>query len=71
MTPAAQSEHRYRAALPTSSMVTCRRKGAIFLKAEYILLKPATPAADRVRIGPAEMALTRMCFSWLPRSTAR
>ena len=52
-------------------VVTWRRSGAMFLKAEYMDLKPATPAADRVRMGPAEMALTRMCFSWLPRSTAR
>jgi hypothetical protein len=60
---------RYRALAPTSSMVTLRRSGATSGNLLYIVLKPVTPLAASVRIGPAETALTRIPSG--PRSAAR
>ena len=60
MMPAAMSEQRNAAALPTSSVVTLRLSGATCATCARILRKPPMPAAARVLIGPAEMALTRM-----------
>src|SRR6202140_4047048 len=57
--PAARSEHRKAAALPTSSRVTLRRRGATSATRLSILRNPGMPAAARVLIGPAEIALTR------------
>src|SRR6266513_1126626 len=67
--PAARSEHRKAAALPTSSRVTLRRRGATSATRLSILRNPGMPAAARVFIGPAEMALTRT--PWGPKSAAR
>jgi hypothetical protein len=47
-----RSEARNTAELPTSSMVTFSRMGAISAKCLYISRKPPTPAAANVRIGP-------------------
>jgi hypothetical protein len=58
--PAARSEHRNAAVLPTSSMVTLRRNGATCATWSIILRRPATPDAARVLIAPAEIALTRV-----------
>ena len=66
--PLARSEHRKAAALPTSSMVTLRRSGALCSLNESSLPKLPMPDAARVLIGPAEMALTRVPSG--PRVTA-
>ena len=58
--PAARSDSKNAATLPTSSIVTLRRKGAALSTADRIFEKPLIPAAASVRIGPAEMPLTRM-----------
>ena len=58
--PFAHGEQRNNAALPTSSMVTLRRNGATFSFKSNILRKDLIPEAAKVRIGPAEMAFTRM-----------
>ena len=46
-----------------------KRSGAVVRMCSRIFEKPVLPAAARVLIGPAEMALTRMPFC--PRSAAR
>ena len=51
------------------SIEMCERRGAIWSNGPYSLRKPAMPPADRVRMGPAEMALTRIPSG--PRSAAR
>ena len=56
----ARSEQRKAATLPTSSIVTERRSGACCSTWSSILRKLAIPAAARVLIGPAEIALTRV-----------
>ena len=66
--PEAKSEHKNAAELPTSSIVTVRRNAAVFSKVESIFLKFLMPDAAKVRIGPAEIAFTRMPS--LPRSAA-
>ena len=48
------------AELPTSSIVTVRRNAAVFSKVESIFLKFLMPDAAKVRIGPAEIAFTRI-----------
>ena len=58
--PFAQGEHKNNAALPTSSIVTLRLSGAIFSLASNILRKDLIPDAARVRIGPAQIAFTRI-----------
>jgi two-component system chemotaxis response regulator CheY len=58
--PLARSEHRKAAALPTSSMVTLRRSGALRSLKASSLPKLPMPEAASVLIGPAEMALTRV-----------
>ena len=58
--PFAHGEQRKSAALPTSSMVTLRLRGAIFSLASNILRNDLMPDAAKVRIGPAEIALTRI-----------
>ena len=60
--PEAKSLHKNAAALPTSSMVTLRRKAACFSLKPIILSKSAIPEAASVLIGPAETAFTRMPF---------
>ena len=67
--PEARSEQRKAPALPTSSMVTLRRSGVCFSLAASILRKLAMPEAAKVRIGPAEMQLTRVPSG--PRLPAR
>src|ERR1700731_146649 len=56
--PEARSESKNAAAFPTCSIVTLRRKGALFSTKSRILPKPLIPLAARVLIGPAEMPLT-------------
>ena len=51
-------EQRNRQVLPTSSAVMLRRIGEWAAMWSRILVKPSTPDADRVRIGPALIALT-------------
>src|SRR6266487_3214596 len=63
------SEARNTAAFPTSSMVTFSRIGDISAKCLYIPRKPPTPAAASVRIGPAEIAFTRIFCG--PKSYAK
>src|SRR5690606_25331826 len=67
--PEARSEHRNAAALPTSSMVTLRRNGALAALASSIMRNFLMPDAARVRIGPAEIPLTRIPSG--PRLDAR
>ena len=69
VTPAARSDSRNAATLPTSSIVTLRRSGAVLSTTEKIFEKPLMPAAASVLIGPAEMPLTRMPRG--PRLAAR
>jgi hypothetical protein len=69
VTALASSEDRNTAVPPTSSLVTWARRGAIWSNGPYSLRKSRTPDADSVRIGPAEMALTRMPSG--PSSEAR
>jgi hypothetical protein len=57
--PLARSDSRKAAALPTSSIVTLRRSGALAAKPSSSLPKSLMPAAASVLIGPAEMPLTR------------
>ena len=64
-----RSDARNTAARPTSSGVMFARNGAVSANEPYIFLKPAMPAAASVRIGPAEIALTRIPDG--PRSAAR
>ena len=64
-----RSDARNTAELPTSSMVTFSRIGDISAKCLYISRKPPTPAAANVRIGPAEIAFTRIFCG--PRSYAK
>ncbi len=60
VTALAKSDSRNAATLPTSSMVTLRRNGAVFSTKRRILENPPMPAAASVLIGPAEIALTRI-----------
>src|SRR5699024_6351415 len=57
--PEAKSEHKKAAALPTSSMVTLRRIGALFAFSSSIVRNFLMPDAAKVRIGPAEIPFTR------------
>ena len=68
VTPDARFEHKNAAELPTSSMVTVRRSAAVCSKAANIFLKFLMPDAASVRIGPAEIAFTRIPS--LPQSAA-
>src|SRR5450631_3122365 len=54
--PAARSEHRNAAALPTSSMVTFRPMGETAATWASILRSPGIPAAESVLMGPADTA---------------
>ena len=67
--PAARSEHRNAAALPTSSIVTLRFSGDAAATCAIICRMPLMPDAASVRIGPAEIALILMPLA--PRSAAR
>jgi len=67
--PAARSDSMNAATLPTSSIVTVRRSGALVSNTLSSLPKPLMPDAASVLIGPAEIALTRMPFG--PRPAAR
>src|SRR5690606_41578650 len=58
--PLAHGEHRNNAALPTSSIVTLRFNGATFSFRSSILRNDLIPEAAKVRIGPAEIAFTRI-----------
>jgi hypothetical protein len=58
--PFAQGEQRNNAALPTSSIVTLRLSGEIFSFTSSILRNDLIPDAAKVRIGPAEIAFTRI-----------
>jgi hypothetical protein len=65
----ARSESRNAATLPTSSIVTPRRRGAVASNRDSSLPKLPMPAAASVLIGPAEMPLARMPSG--PRQEAR
>ncbi len=67
--PFAKSDSKKAATLPTSSIVTLRRSGAVCSTASYIFPNPLIPAAAKVLIGPAEMALARIPFG--PTEPAR
>ena len=69
VTPAARSDSMKAATLPTSSMVTLRRKGALASTYFRIDEKSLMPLAARVLIGPAEMPLARMPLG--PSAVAR
>ncbi|MNT94348.1 hypothetical protein D3C72_2360080 [compost metagenome] len=68
MMPDARSDSMKAAVLPTSSVVTLRRRQDWLAAIDSSLPKPEMPAAARVLIGPAEMAFTRMPS--LPRLAA-
>src|SRR5690606_31165460 len=58
--PDAHGDSKNSAALPTSVWVILRCNGAIFSLISSILRNDLIPLAARVRIGPAEIALTRI-----------
>ena len=65
----ASSERRYAAAPPQSSDSIGRCSGARSSNIDCIVVNPAIERAASVRIGPAEIAFTRMFLK--PRSHAR
>ena len=58
--PRESSLNKNNAVSPTSSVVVARLSGALSSTTLVISLKSPTPFADNVRIGPAEMELTRI-----------
>jgi hypothetical protein len=69
VTAAARSDSRKAATLPTSSIDTLRRSGAVASTNCRMRPKSLMPEAASVRIGPAEIPFTRMPFG--PRLAAR
>jgi len=67
--PADSGDSRNIPVSPTCSVVMLRRSGAFFSTQSRMSLNPPTAIALSVRIGPAEMQLTRIPFS--PSSIAR